>query len=99
MNLWIDDIRTPPEKGWMWARTDQESISVLLQGNVVLVSFGGFPGASLVAEWIADQAALGRISRLKWAVHTMKVVIKQRITAEMKSAEKFWLDFEGKDAM
>ena len=33
MNLWLDDIRPPPD-GWHWVRTAEESVAWILTGSV-----------------------------------------------------------------
>lgn len=29
MKIWVDDIRTPPDKDWIWAKTSKEAIEWL----------------------------------------------------------------------
>lgn len=29
MKIWVDDIRTPPDDSWLWARTSEHAISIL----------------------------------------------------------------------
>lgn len=29
MKLWIDDLRTPPDESWAWAKTSEEALSIL----------------------------------------------------------------------
>jgi hypothetical protein len=29
MKIWIDDIRTPPDKSWLWFKTSKEALSLL----------------------------------------------------------------------
>jgi hypothetical protein len=29
MKIWVDDIRTPPDETWEWAKTSQEAIDLL----------------------------------------------------------------------
>lgn len=104
MKLWIDDIRTPPDKGWTWAKTAQNAIALLTHNKVEMVSFDhdlGATDAYSVAMWIEKAASEGKIAPMKWKVHSMNVVGRQRITAAMKSAERFWanLDFSDKIAM
>lgn len=38
MKLWVDDIRTPPDDTWVWAKTSAEAIH-LLENRLV----AGFP--------------------------------------------------------
>jgi hypothetical protein len=40
MNLWVDDIRTPPGDSWMWAKTSAEAL-------VCLQHYGPFDEMSL----------------------------------------------------
>lgn len=96
MKLWIDDIRTPPRKGWVWAKTSARAIAILEKNskNIEYVSFDHDLSygdeAYDVANWIEAAAEEGKICRFKWGVHSMNIVGKQRITAAMSSAEKFW---------
>lgn len=38
MKIWVDDIRTPPDDSWDWAKTSQEAIDFLVmlttEGNI-----------------------------------------------------------------
>ncbi len=38
VKLWHDDVRTPPNDQWVWARTNQEAIEILSEYNVVEIS-------------------------------------------------------------
>lgn len=38
MNLWLDDIRTPPDGSWTWVKTPEDAIYQLLLGHVVFAS-------------------------------------------------------------
>lgn len=102
MKIWIDDIRTPPSKGWIWVKTSSSALDVLdkNRNQIEMISFdhdlGGEDTAYVVANWIEAEASTGRFTRIKWQVHSMNVVGRQRISAAMKSAERFW---DGKDSV
>ena len=34
MNLWLDDMRTPPDEEWVWVRTPEDAIAILDAGRV-----------------------------------------------------------------
>jgi hypothetical protein len=38
MRVWLDDRRTPPEDGWVWLRTPEETIELLQGGDVTELS-------------------------------------------------------------
>ena len=56
-NLWIDDIREPPE-GWHWAKTSAEAIEMLQNQKYVLASFdhdlGGDDTTRSVILWLCE---------------------------------------------
>ena len=56
-NLWIDDLRTPPE-GWDWAKSSAEAIILLKDNLYETVSFdhglGGHDTAMLVVTWMSN---------------------------------------------
>lgn len=34
MKLWVDDIRTPPDDSWTWAKTSQDAIDWLTSSQI-----------------------------------------------------------------
>lgn len=38
MKLWLDDVRPPPSKEWLWAKTAEEAIAALSLGIVEICS-------------------------------------------------------------
>lgn len=38
VRLWHDDVRSPPDRSWVWARTNEVARNVLDQGRVVEIS-------------------------------------------------------------
>ena len=74
MKLWLDDVRTPPE-GWVWAKTAQEAIDLLLTREIEEISLdhdlgeGDVGYGYQVASEIERLAWEGKIPPLKWRVH------------------------------
>jgi len=52
IKLWVDDIRTPPDKSWIWARSYQEAIYELSLGNVTLISLDHDLGVQKESKYI-----------------------------------------------
>jgi len=112
VSIWLDDNRDPSDpriqylfgaKGdEVWAKTSDEAINYLKQGNVRFISFdhdldnrGQLPGekeknGALVARWIEEQAFNGDISPMGWNVHSKNPVGGQEIVSAMTKAEEFW---------
>lgn len=57
MNLWIDDIRLPPD-GWDWAKTSAEAIEFIRNNNYEVASFdhdlGGTDTTRKVILWLCE---------------------------------------------
>lgn len=57
MNLWVDDIQTPPD-GWAWARTSSGAIDALYLGGVQRLSLdhdlGGDDTTRPVVLWMCE---------------------------------------------
>jgi len=112
ISVWLDDNRDPSDpkiqslfgaKGdEVWAKTADEAIHYLKQGNVKFISFdhdldnrGLLPGekeknGALVARWIEEQAFYGNIDPIGWNVHSRNNVGSQEIVSAMTKAEEFW---------
>lgn len=56
--LWIDDIRTPPDDGWVWATNSEQAILVLNTMNFKIASFdhdlGGDDTTRKVILWLCE---------------------------------------------
>lgn len=105
MNLWLDDERNPKEKfiqenfkaddSYFWVKTSDEAINILKKGDVKKISLdhdlGNNSGSGLeVANWIEEQAFLGKIKKLEWFVHSMNSIGKKNITKALEKADEFW---------
>jgi hypothetical protein len=61
--LWVDDLRTPPDESWTWARTAGEAIVMLAARNVTTMSLdhdmGGAAGcvetSRPIVLWLCEQ--------------------------------------------
>ena len=98
MKLWIDDIRTPPDKSWVWAKTAEEAIKLVMTGKVEFIAFdhdlggdgcGAKETAYPVATLIEDRARRG-IPPPGWSIHSANPVGAARIRAAMEAAERHW---------
>lgn len=38
MKVWLDDVRTPPDDTWQWAKTSDEAIAFLRYESVSIIS-------------------------------------------------------------
>lgn len=96
MKLYLDDVRSTPA-GWTRAYTAKEAIAYLETGKVTDISFDHDLGPEeagtgyQVANWIEEQAYLGKLPPLGWGVHSANPVGYQNISRAMESAERFWL--------
>lgn len=94
MKLWLDDERKAPDRGWKVAKTCQEAISLLEEGEVATISIdhdlGQIETGYDLAVWIEGMAAEGKLKRLGWRVHSANPVGRKRIEQAMESADRFW---------
>lgn len=62
MKLWVDDLRTPPDASWVWAKDSAEAVSALGSGSVVEMSLdhdlGGDDTTRVVVNWICQMQGL-----------------------------------------
>jgi hypothetical protein len=93
MKLWLDDNRKP-SRSWAWATTYKQAISCLKSGRVKQISLDHDLGEGKtgydVAVWVEEQAAKGKLKKMKWSVHSQNPIGRVRIEAAMRSAERFW---------
>ena len=94
MRIWLDDVRPMPSGFDAHARTEQEAISLLSGGNVAAISLDhdlGDGGSGYgVAVFIERAAKEGRLPRLEWDIHSMNPVGREKMTAAMVNADRFW---------
>jgi len=97
MRLWIDDVREPPDpERWVWAKTSEEALAILRNGNVEFISFdfdlGGRDTAYPIAEWVEARASDG-IQPPGWAIHSQNPVGRINLRVALESAERLWRDY------
>lgn len=80
MKLWIDDLRTPPDSSWTWAKTLEEAMAhvTAVPHDVTEISFDHDLGVKYqdqdgwfrwrdtqpVAKWYEAEAKAGRLQQL-----------------------------------
>jgi len=93
--LWIDDRRPAPEGYNVVAATVSEALAFLSTRRVQKISFDhdlGEGGEAYEVASVIEQAAHnGELDRLEWQVHSANPIGAERITAAMKSADRFWM--------
>lgn len=99
MKLWLDDVRTPPDDTWTWAKTFEGAVELFNTEPVVEISFDHDLGdtnrtgytLALLIERLAHEGVMGRI---KWRIHSANPVGKRNIQRAMESADKVWKEQE-----
>lgn len=91
VRLWLDDVRTPPDKTWTWVKTATEARKLLQQGCVVEVSLDHDLGIVDEADkketgyyfclWMAENNFW---PQKRVAVHSMNSVGAQRMLGVIK---------------
>jgi len=75
MNIWLDDVRTPPD-GWTWVKTAEEVISLLeSRADIIEIDLDHDLGEYIatgyeVLIWIERQVACNGYDPPKMKVHT-----------------------------
>lgn len=102
MKLYLDDIRVTPDHFDLRAYTASEAIEMLKRGNITFISLDhdlNVEGMLNIQEtgtgydvacWIEEAAAMGKLKRIGWAVHSMNPSGALRIRQAMMSAERYW---------
>ena len=79
MNLWVDDLRTPPD-GWVWAKTSSGAIDALSLGEIERLSLdyelGGNDNTCLVIRWMHENGVWPR----EICVHCVNPVCVELLT-------------------
>lgn len=95
MKLWIDDIRTPPDESWRWAKTSDEANDILCSLNEywpTLISFdhdlGGEDTAMLVVDCIEQILFDGSLPVPSYTIHSMNPVGRNNIHAAMRQMQE-----------
>ena len=56
IKLWVDDIREPPDRDWVWAPTIDEATLALESREVVEASLDtGRPPAEALVQWMCER--------------------------------------------
>jgi hypothetical protein len=96
MKIWLDDIRTPPDKSWTWIKTSQECLEVIgrEQGEITEISFDhdlgeesldtGYAVAKQIERWVHNATLSGP---LKLGVHSANPVGRKNIEAAITSID------------
>lgn len=101
MRIWLDDVRTPPEGDWIWIKTAEAAIRLVMTNEVKFIAFdhdlggdgcGATETAYPVAKLIEARAARG-IEPPGWSIHSANPVGAARIRAALESAEYLWKRF------
>jgi hypothetical protein len=98
VNLWLDDIRTPPDKEWTWVRTPEDAIEILQAGRVQRLSLDhdlGLDAAESertgysVLVWLEAEIAHGRWSfpLPEIRIHSANPVGRKRMQQAIASIE------------
>jgi hypothetical protein len=98
VNLWLDDIRTPPE-GWIWVRTPEAAIETLQAGRVHRLSLDHDLGLDTpesertgysVLTWLESEIAHGRwrYPLPEMTIHSANPVGRKRMHQAIASIER-----------
>jgi hypothetical protein len=91
--LWLDDMRLPPD-GWFWASSYKDAIKAIKEKDIMEINFDHDlsekrTGAD-VARYIEKLAKSGKLSRIRWQIHSMNPVGAENIRRTMESCERIW---------
>ena len=79
MKLWHDDIRSPPDDSWLWARTNEEAIKILQENDIELASLDHDLGLESLDPYAKDawllkgQGEKTGVDLVKWMVENNRV--------------------------
>jgi hypothetical protein len=92
MKMRLDDIRTPPDSSWRWAKSSGEAMEMFC-ADVTEMSFdhdlGGDDTAMPVAKRLEELAHAGECQRITWRIHSPNPVGRANLEAALKSADRF----------
>lgn len=102
ISLWLDDWRKMPITFDVQAFTADEAIFVLESGTVGHISLdhdlqeaGCYEkNGYTVARTIEEMAYMGTLKRMTWACHSANPSGTERMRAAMKSADRYWKDWD-----
>lgn len=96
IKLWIDDVRTPPDHTWTWAKSSAEALAWLdcVDVEIEEVSFdhdlGGDDTSMEFVDAIEELAYEKSIPRFAWHVHSANPVGRANIIRAMENVERYW---------
>ncbi len=94
MKVYLDDIRTPPDEGWVLVPTTRAAIDLLASGAVTHVSLDndlgeGEPEGYLVANWLERRVLTDPAFPIPVVtVHSANPVARQRMQAAIANIER-----------
>jgi hypothetical protein len=96
MKIWLDDIRTPPDEAWEWAKTPGEAIALLHSNGVEVISLDhdlGFDGERElngyeVVLWIEEAVALRSYDPPEMLVHSANPPGHDRLLRGVEAIER-----------
>jgi len=100
MKLWVDDLRPKPDDYDKWAKTTDEAITFLSNGDITHVSFDHDLGDLIedkeektgydIALWVEENAFFKRIPPFTYTIHSANPVGARNIKQAMSNAERYW---------
>jgi hypothetical protein len=97
MKLWLDDIRTPPDESWLWAKTADEAIRILAAGEVAEASLDHDLGVVVdgreatgydVLAWIEEKVAVDGFVPPLLKVHSANPPARRRMEQAIAAIER-----------
>ena len=94
--IWLDDLRTPPDASWLWAKTAPEAVDHLANGRVERISLNHDLGNDTegtgytVASWLEECGAQGlwELVPSTILVHSANPVGIQKMLAAIRSIDR-----------
>jgi hypothetical protein len=101
MKLWLDDKRDPVEftgeTDWIWIKTAQDAVDMILFDHVEVVSLDHDLGPEevcgngyMVAKAIEEAAFNGYIKPIEWRIHSQNSVGVASMRQALENADRFW---------
>jgi Cyclic-phosphate processing Receiver domain len=94
MKLWIDDIRTPPDESWVWAKSSAEALAIIRKEMPEQIHWdfdlGGTDTVRPVLRYIEEMAIRGLAAPPMTFVHSQNPVGRDEIAASMMQAFRYW---------
>lgn len=84
IKLWIDDLRSPPDSGWVWAKSSKTAIQTVVWYAPELVSFDHDLGGDDTAMKVVDELEAisnesGTIRQFNYQIHSANPVGKANL--------------------